>query len=89
MQRTGSGPGCQKKFRNRVQTCLMSTRSQPQPPRPLLDPVQFEEAGRALRKWLELLRRPSVVAAETKDTSIAWEDGEPPNDTGSGLPPIR
>ena len=48
----------------------------PQDRRPLLDPDQMELAGRALRRMLERLRHPHVVA-DTTDTSIAWEDGEP------------
>jgi hypothetical protein len=52
----------------------MSTRTDSRPQRPLLDPDQFERAGRALKLWLEGLRH---RVEETPDTSIAWEDGEP------------
>jgi hypothetical protein len=52
----------------------MSTRSDSRQQRPLLDPDRFEQAGRALRQWLDRLRD---RVAEEPDTSIAWEDGEP------------
>lgn len=42
-------------------------------PRLLIDPLLFEQAGRAVRRWLDrLLGREQPEA----DTSIAWEDGE-------------
>lgn len=44
-------------------------------PRPLIDPEQAEQAGRALRQWLERLRRPAPAA--TGEPDIDWEDGEP------------
>lgn len=54
------------------------------PHRPLLDPIQFEEAGRALRQWLDRL----LGQAEPKqDTEIAWEDGEPGTDRRDGTLP--
>ncbi len=45
-----------------------------EPHRPLIDPLRFEEAGRAFRQWLDRLmgHTPPVEATE-----IAWEDGEP------------
>ncbi len=81
------GGTVRKSLELRRKLCLMSTRSHQQHSRPLLDPTQFEEAGRTLRKWLNLLRTPHVVR-ESADTSIAWEDGEPPEDQ-SGSPPLR
>ena len=52
----------------------MATSLQPQPHRPLLDPVQFEQAGRAFRQWLDRLRG---IARPQPEPDIAWEDGEP------------
>lgn len=55
----------------------MSTRSAPGP-HSLIDPVAFEAAGRHFREWLDrLLRRAEPEA----DTSIAWESGEPDDDS--------
>jgi hypothetical protein len=57
----------------------MSTRLDPMPQRPLLDPAAFEAAGRQFREWLDRLlghREPEA------DTSIAWESGEPDDETG-------
>lgn len=55
----------------------MSTRSAPEH-QPLIDPVAFEEAGRHFREWLDrLLHRPRPEI----DTSIAWESGEPDDDS--------
>lgn len=54
------------------------------PHRPLLDPLQFEEAGRALKQWLDrLLGR----AQPHEDTEIEWEDGEPRHDRRDGISP--
>lgn len=50
----------------------MSTRLEPGPHRPLIDPVILEEAGRNFRIWLERL-----MGQHEADTSIAWESGEP------------
>lgn len=62
----------------------MATHLHPDPNRPLLDPLQFEEAGRALRLWLDRL----LGHAEPQgDTEIAWEDGEPKDDRRDGLSP--
>jgi hypothetical protein len=49
--------------------------------RPLIDPLLFEQAGRALRRWLDglLAQQPAQT-----DTSIAWEDGE--SDSGRMAP---
>lgn len=55
----------------------MSTRQSPEH-HSLIDPVAFEEAGRHFREWLDrLLRR----AEAEPDTSIAWESGEPDEET--------
>jgi hypothetical protein len=42
-------------------------------PRPLIDPLLFEQAGRAFRHWLDRLLGHEPAPT---DTSIAWEDGE-------------
>ncbi len=57
----------------------MSTRIAPEPNRPLIDPIAFEEAGCHFRVFLERLlgRR-----APEPDTSIAWESGEPDEEPG-------
>jgi len=57
----------------------MSTRLDPMPPRPLLDPVALETAGRHFREWLDRLLAQREPEA---DTSIAWESGEPDDKTG-------
>ena len=58
----------------------MSTRSAAPEPHPMIDPVACEAAGRHFREWLDrLLRR----AEPEIDTSIAWESGEPDDDTPS------
>lgn len=76
--------GCQEKFRNGAQIRHMATHLQPAPHKPLLDPHQFEEAGRAFRIWLDrLLHTPEPE----HDTSIAWEDGEPHQDRPDKAPP--
>lgn len=49
-----------------------------QPPRPLLDPDQLEQAGRRFRQWLDRLATPQAATAAD---DIAWEDGEPREDT--------
>lgn len=51
--------------------------------RRLIDPLQFEEAGRAFRQWLDRLlgHTPPV-----QDTEIVWEDGEPRDDRREGMP---
>lgn len=55
----------------------MSIRPAPEH-QPLIDPVAFEEAGRHFREWLDrLLHRPRPEI----DTSIAWESGEPDDDS--------
>ncbi len=52
----------------------------PAPHRPLIDPVALQQAGRHFREWLDrLLRR---RAEPEGDTSIAWESGEPDDETG-------
>ena len=52
--------------------------------RRLIDPDQFEEAGRKLRRLLEAMRRPRP-SLDTADTEIDWEDGEPRDDTASTM----
>jgi hypothetical protein len=55
----------------------MSMNTAPQPNRPLLDPQVLEQAGRNFRAWIErLLLRFRIE----RDTSIAWETGEPDDD---------
>ena len=53
------------------------------PHRPLIDPLQLEEAGRAFRHWLDRL---FGHAAPEEDTEILWEDGEPHHDRPDGIP---
>jgi hypothetical protein len=62
----------------------MATHVHPEPNRPLIDPHQFEEAGRAFRHWLDRL---VGHAPPAEDTSIAWEDGEPHEDRPDHVPP--
>jgi isopentenyl diphosphate isomerase/L-lactate dehydrogenase-like FMN-dependent dehydrogenase len=52
----------------------------------LLDPIQFEQAGRAFRQWLDRLRG---IARPQPEPDIAWEDGEVLSERRSGLPPDR
>lgn len=52
--------------------------------RRLIDPDQFEEAGRKLRRLLEAMRRPQP-ALDTADTEIDWEDGEPRDDAATTI----
>lgn len=54
--------------------------SAPVPHRPLIDPQQMEEAGRALRRMLERLRAAAHPAPKPEPDDIAWEDGEPRED---------
>jgi hypothetical protein len=55
----------------------MSTRPAPEH-QPLIDPLAFEEAGRHFREWLDRLLGRSRSEG---DTSIAWESGEPDDDS--------
>jgi hypothetical protein len=55
----------------------MANPFQSEPHRPLIDPLQFEEAGRAFRHWLDRLLGHAVPEG---DTEILWEDGEPRDD---------
>lgn len=54
------------------------TSPMPHSTRPLLDPDQLEQAGRRFRQWLERLGAPQSASSED---DIAWEDGEPRDDT--------
>jgi hypothetical protein len=58
----------------------MATTSHPHSHRPLLDPDQFEQAGRRFRQWLNGLATPEPKSAERVADDIAWEDGEPHKD---------
>ncbi|MDB5540272.1 MAG: hypothetical protein JWQ89_1999 [Devosia sp.] len=62
----------------------MTSQSHQEPHRPLLDPQQFEEAGRQFRLWLDRLLG---HAPPEEDTEIAWEDGEPMDDRHNGQLP--
>jgi len=62
----------------------MASQMNHDPQRPLLDPIQFEQAGRALKQWLD---RMLSHAAPRRDTEIAWEDGEPRDDPRDGISP--
>lgn len=57
-----------------------------QPHPPLLDPIQFEQAGRAVRQWLDRLRG---MAKPQPEPDIAWEDGELLGERRPDLPPDR
>jgi len=57
--------------------------SHPLDPRPLIDPIQLEQAGRALRQWIDRLLG---HAEPPLDTEIDWEDGEP-HDERDGIHP--
>lgn len=62
----------------------MATQPHHDPHRPLLDPIQLEEAGRALRQWIDRL----LGHAEPQgNTDIDWEDGEPRDDRRDGMSP--
>ncbi len=50
----------------------------------MIDPDQFEQAGRMFRVWLDRL---FGHAEPEDDTSIAWEDGEPKSDRPDIGPP--
>jgi hypothetical protein len=53
-------------------------------PRPLIDPIQLEQAGRALRQWIDRL----LGHAEPQpNTDIDWEDGEPHHEQRDGTYP--
>jgi hypothetical protein len=52
--------------------------------RRLIDPDQFEEAGRALRRLLEAMRRPRPLV-DSAATEIDWEDGEPRDEAASTI----
>lgn len=43
---------------------------------PKLSPEQWEAAGRNVKQWLEGV----MQTLQPRDTSIAWEDGEPKED---------
>jgi hypothetical protein len=62
----------------------MATQPHHDPNRPLLDPIQLEEAGRALKQWLDRLLG---HAQPHDDTEIEWEDGEPRNERRDGISP--
>ena len=62
----------------------MSNAVHHEPHRPLIDPEQLEEAGRAFRQWLD---RVLGRAEPTRETEIAWEDGESRDDRRGGYPP--
>lgn len=62
----------------------MATHMHPAPHRPMIDPDQFEQAGRMFRVWLDRL---FGHAEPEDDTSIAWEDGEPKSDRPDIGPP--
>ncbi len=49
--------------------------------RPLIDPIQLEQAGRALRQWIDRLLGHAEPQA---NTDIDWEDGEPHHDQRDG-----
>jgi len=61
----------------------MANTSHHDPHRPLIDPDQFEEAGRAFRQWLDRLLG---HAAQVEETDIAWEDGEPKKEHHEEMP---
>jgi hypothetical protein len=47
----------------------------------LIDPLQMEQAGRALRQWIDRL----LGHAEPRvNTDIDWEDGEPRDEQRDG-----
>lgn len=56
--------------------------------RPLIDPDQFEAAGRRLRRLLDRMRRLRLVG-DSAETAIDWEDGEPRDEGTDGLPGRR
>lgn len=63
----------------------MATSLSPHPNRPLLDPLQFEQAGRAFRNFLDRLFGHAPPPEE--ETEIAWEDGELHPERRPDVPP--
>lgn len=55
--------------------------------RRLIDPDQFEAAGRRLRRLLDRMRQLRLVG-DSAATAIDWEDGEP-RDEAAERPPGR
>lgn len=54
----------------------MSTDTDHRETPPKLAPEQWEAAGRNVKTWLEGV----IQTLQPRDTSIAWEDGEPKPD---------
>ena len=64
---------------NPAQHRRMASELHPGPNRPLIDAEALEEAGRALRQWMDQLLGRGEIAG---DTEIAWESGEPDDVSG-------
>ncbi len=74
---------CQEKLQESGADWRMATQPH-HDPRPLIDPIQMEEAGRALRHWIDRL----LGHAEPQvNTDIDWEDGEPHDEQRDGTYP--
>jgi hypothetical protein len=63
----------------------MDTSSNSGPARTTIDMQRMEAAGRAVRRWLDTLKA-RIVARRTPEPlndDIAWEDGEPEEDSAT------
>ena len=62
----------------------MDTSDNSRPVRSSIDTQRMEAAGRAVRRWLDTLKARIVARRppERRDEDIAWEDGEPPDESG-------
>lgn len=62
----------------------MNTSGNLGPVRPTIDTQRMEAAGRAVRRWLDTLKARIVARRppERRDDDIAWEDGEPEDQSG-------
>ena len=62
----------------------MNTSGSSGPVRSTIDMQRMEAAGRAVRRWLDTLKARIVARRppERRDDDIAWEDGEPEDESG-------
>jgi hypothetical protein len=62
----------------------MNTSGNLGPVRSTIDTQRMEAAGRAVRRWLDTLKARIVARRppERRDDDIAWEDGEPEDQSG-------
>lgn len=63
----------------------MSTNGKTGPVRRTVDTQRMEAAGRSVRRWLDTLKTRIVESRRpisSRRDDIAWEDGEPDDDSG-------